>query len=407
MTKMISGDAKLEFQRTVVKLLGSNPFYAHMLMAVRRQFTTDDHVVPTACVTFDKPPRLIVNEQFFLKCTPTQRIGVLEHEILHLVFRHNDNTRFCQDKFSDGNLLMIAWDLVVNQLIDSDKLIKEAVTLEKFQMPPNKTAIWYYNELKKMRDEQLQKLQKALDACGGGGLGGSPQDGNNKNGGCCRPGQDQQNGNIDETEDALNIKSLVKDAYDRAKKHEGGNGIGKLPGAIKEYIESLIQPPKVPWNKELRNFRATLGKAKLESTTKRISKRFGTVPGTRIRGCAKILVAIDTSGSVSNEDLKLFSNEIRHMHRNGALIEVVECDTAVNRHYPYRGKIADVVGRGGTDLREIFNWIKQKKKIFDGLVILTDGFSPMFPTSPIPVRTLWVINKGQKCADWGKTIFIE
>lgn len=375
----------LEFERTVVRLLGANPFYAHILMSVRRGFTKDTKICETAQVSFGNSPVLTVNEDFFLKQTPEHRIGLLEHEILHLIFRHNK--RFISKEYTDwGNLMNIACDLVVNQMIKAERLPPDGQIPEIYDLPKNKTAEWYFEELKK---SPKLKFIKA------GGM--------NKGGGCCK--DDGKGGGDQELRDKITISGIIAGAYAKAKEHP--KGIGDLPGDLIQMIEALIAPPKVPWYKELRQFNASLGKASLKTTIKRESKRYGTIPGTKIKGGSYVLVVIDTSGSISDDDLKLFGNEIHHMHRNGAIIDIAMVDTMVHSVEPYRNRILKAKGRGGTDLRVIYDWIKKSNKRYDGLIFLTDGYTPWLEASPLPVKTLFVINKGKKCSDWGKTIHIE
>lgn len=401
-------DIKTEFEKTVFALIKENPFYGNLLMLVRRTFTKSAEV-PTAAVILQNPPVLIINENFFLNelakdgdkaKTKKYRMGVLEHEMLHMIMKH-DGIRFGESYNSDSNLLNISCDLAINQLINKERLPPCAQTVEMYELPENKTTEFYYSELKKKRDSGLKKVQALLK---NGGLNGIP--GVTK--GCCQPGKPDGNTSPSDwnAEIDLALRSIIKDAYERAKKDP--NGIGNLPGHVKELIEQLIAPPKIPWNKEIRQFPASLGRAKIQNTIKRESKRFGTTPGTRIWAHPKVLVGIDTSGSISADDLSLFANEIHHMHRNGCQIDIAEVDTVVHRCYTYNGKLPGVQGRGGTDLNAIFNWLKETKRLYDGIIILSDGYTVALPEKqPIAVKTLFVIHKGQKCADWGKTVFID
>jgi predicted metal-dependent peptidase len=63
---------------------------------------------------------------------------------------------------------------------------------------------------------------------------------------------------------------------------------------------------------------------------KRISKRFGTRPGIRIVRFKKLVVVIDTSGSLDESSLAQFFKEIDTIHKNGADVMVIECDAKVH-----------------------------------------------------------------------------
>jgi predicted metal-dependent peptidase len=142
----------------------------------------------------------------------------------------------------------------------------------------------------------------------------------------------------------------------------------------------------------LRLFGASSRRTRVVHTIRRVSKRYGTRPGIKIKRFQKLLVAIDTSGSIDTDALELFFSEVRGMWRNGAEITVLECDAVVQRVYPYRGEMPNVVsGGGGTDFDPVFEYINtQRKIIYDGLIYLTDGWADT-PTIRPACRVLWVI----------------
>jgi predicted metal-dependent peptidase len=148
----------------------------------------------------------------------------------------------------------------------------------------------------------------------------------------------------------------------------------------------------VDWRRVVKLFSESSSKTKVKNTMKRPSKRFGTVPGIKIKKLKKLLIAVDTSGSVEKQDFEVFFGEIYHLWRQGAEIKVVECDMVIQREYDYRGKTPDfVLGRGGTDFNEP---IRFANRVFqpDGLIYFTDGFArkpEIAPRCPL----LWVITK--------------
>lgn len=366
--------------------------------------------VPTAAVIFQSPPILVINENFFMslgsvnpeedKDLPMQlRLGVLEHEILHMVMRH-DGTRFPPEQYaSDSNLLNIAMDLTINQLIQPEKLLPVYQTIDKYDLPKDKTTEFYFAELKKLREKALKKYENLFK---NGGVG---------KGGCCSPGKLPEGLNAKDwnVEMDLALQSIIKEAYENALKHP--KGIGSLPGSVNELVKKLFEKPKVPWFKELRQFPASLGRSRLSTSIKRESKRYGTVPGNKIKGNARVLVCIDTSGSVSGEELSIFANEISHLHKNGAEVFVMCVDTVVHSVKQYQGKLPSVQGRGGTDLKVIWTWIRDHKFITDAIVVQSDGHTDMYPEPPSPIKTLWVLHNGKNSAlakiKWGKVIHID
>jgi predicted metal-dependent peptidase len=122
------------------------------------------------------------------------------------------------------------------------------------------------------------------------------------------------------------------------------------------------------------------------------SRRYGVSPGIKIKRKHRLLVALDTSGSVRAEELQLFFQEIHRLFRQGVEIEILECDVDIQRRYPYKGWPPEAVaGRGDTNYQpaiELFN----EETDFGGLIYFTDGEGP--PPFVEPKRPmLWVISR--------------
>jgi predicted metal-dependent peptidase len=87
-----------------------------------------------------------------------------------------------------------------------------------------------------------------------------------------------------------------------------------------------------------------------------------------------MLLAIDTSGSVSNDELMEFMNEIHHIYKAGVDITIVQCDTQINSIEKYDGKWELAVsGRGGTYFDPVLEYFNENNKTFTSLVYFTDG----------------------------------
>ena len=103
-------------------------------------------------------------------------------------------------------------------------------------------------------------------------------------------------------------------------------------------------------------------------------------------------VVIDTSGSISMDQLELFSAEIHGIWRSGADVHIIECDARVQRTYSYKGKALDnVQGGGGTSFDPAFEWLKNMRNgRFDACIYLTDGMASAPVVRPrCPV--MWVL----------------
>ena len=387
-----------ELSRCIIQMLFKEPFFNHLLSGIVRVVTEK---IPTAAVSFSgNKTQLLVNEQFFIKelRSQTNRVAVVKHEALHLLFKHL--FRMDLEKY-DRPLFNIAADLVVNQFIGSWKLPDSAVTLSTFPdlgLEANQTVEWYYERLKDLQDSgsgsgsgsslaprSAEALSKIL---------GKPNHSDHRFWGTPKDIEEQVHARAAETE----LERLIIQARERTPVKDHGT----IPGVINDLIDSMVESrkPKVDWRRVLRIFASTSRRTYIFSTIHRVSKRYGTRPGTKVKHLQKIAVAIDTSGSVSDSDLSKFFAEIDAMYRQGAEIKVIECDAEVQRTYNYNGHLpTEVAGRGGTVFNPVFAFLRSNRLTrYDGCIYLTDGYASE-PTIRPPCPLLWVITANGTTGD--------
>jgi predicted metal-dependent peptidase len=408
-SKSPSTDIHSELSRCVNQLLLKEPFYAHILAGTVRKITEE---VPTAAVGVNgKLLMLMVNEEFFLRSIRAlpERVAVLKHEVLHLVFRHLFREKFKEDP----ELYNIAADIVVNQYIGSPwKLPDDAVTLENFsdlELESGRSVEYYYERLKNL-SEQMDwnapgngKGEEESSKEGSGGKGNQPSSDPSgvppKSAQSLRELYGKQrhsdhsfwvvkgfgdsciaNGIPIEKNSIVGIEQDLKrhllDAFSRTPAKYYGN----IPLDIMRQIEIIREEmkPAVDWKRTLRIFSGSKGRTQIQHTMKRISKRYGTRPGIRIKRLKRLAVIIDTSGSLDEPTLQQFFYEIHSISRSGAQIHIIECDSEVKRGYDFKKKPhIELLGGGGTDYDPAFTYIRTFKGMrFDGCILLTDGFAP-------------------------------
>ena len=112
--------------KSIYQLLRSESFFAHVLANVTRVITPD---IPTMAVSFREDVfYLYVNPDFLANTlTIEQRVAVLKHEVLHLVFKH-----LFRSRGKERVLENLAADLVVNQYVDPWPLPEGAILLSTF-----------------------------------------------------------------------------------------------------------------------------------------------------------------------------------------------------------------------------------------------------------------------------------
>ncbi len=376
-----------ELARTGIDLLLREPFYAHLFGSLNKEIVGAGHPVDTLAVGQGRNTlTLYVNAHFWdtVLTNPEHRFGVVKHEILHLVFRH----LFVRDPFLDPILLNVAFDLVVNQFVERTQLPDDSIFLESFPalaLQAGQTWYYYYKQLENLRQGR------------GGEASGTPEQDLLNNIRSDTHGLERHQpwheirsrSELERDATEMHLDSLMQTAHQRTSAHAWG----ALPGELRELLEKqLLRPgPQLHWRLLLRLFTESASKTRLKNTIKRPSKRYGTVPGLRIRRRQRLLVAIDTSGSIGQDDLTAFFNEVFHLWRAGAQVDVLESDTKVYRQYTYRGSTPEMVtGRGGTDFNDVLEQANRQQP--DGLIFFTDGFANHPQVRPrMPV--LWVISR--------------
>lgn len=174
---------------------------------------------------------------------------------------------------------------------------------------------------------------------------------------------------------------------------------GSLPLGMVELIQKAAEG-KIDYRNALRAFRSSILSQKRHLTRMYPSRRFGFEQmGSRYEFTTRLLVAIDTSGSVGSEELGRYYRIITTFFKYGIQeIDVLMFDDDVQGEpvtlkEAQKGKQTfEVKGRGGTSFQAPVNYVAEHPG-YDGLIIMTDGYAPV-PSVPAFLKTklLWVID---------------
>lgn len=188
---------------------------------------------------------------------------------------------------------------------------------------------------------------------------------------------------------------------------------GSVPGGLMEIIKKAAEG-KIDYRNMLRMFRSSILSQQRHLTRMRPSRRFGFEQmGSRYEFTTKLLIAIDTSGSVGSEELGRYLRVITSFFKYGIQeISMLMFDYVVHGEpIVFKSKEKNkhelkVKGRGGTCFQAPIDYVGQHQE-YDGLIIITDGCAPT-PKLPPHFRTkvLWVIDnegKYRHCDDLRKT----
>jgi len=413
----MSIDSYQELAKAGRTLMLKEPFYGLFLIGLNKEMSKS---IPTACVAKDGINlKLVVNPEYMEKQDPTTRVAILKHEMLHIAMQHLGMF----DQFSDKKLLNVAADLEINQYISTELKgstwegldIKDG-EFKGVKLPLKAGTRTYYDLLQKELDEydkqqQSSGLGTGSDNGGNGDVVGDEKDETSNSGEGSGEGEGfaewfRSGGNGEEHslwEEFENLseaeKKLIQKQIDHQLKEvaeQTKRSRGTVPGELSSYIEKLFEKVEavIDWKQYLRRFGTRSAKIETKKTRKKPNIRFGSGPAIKIKPKRNTLVAIDTSGSVSDQDLIEFFNEIDAIHKTGTTVTIMECDSYVHRTYQYEGNKQDVLrvcGRGGTSFDPVMEEIFKAPGKYQNLIYLTDGYAPAPQRVPM-VPILWVIN---------------
>ena len=363
-------------------------FYGYFLFQMSRDIKFDISS-PTA-VNFKGSKYVIYfNPIIFLTLTMKQMESTIKHEILHILSMHLIRAK--EIKVGHGTLAInMAMDIVVNTYLD--------------HLPPYATTLEWVNlnySLKLLPFEPfeyyVEKLQTAIDLL-----------------------------EVDEdaTEDDSSIDEKIATDYNPENTHdiwEDSSDIDEKTlkeftekcidvsqkGNIPNYLESMIALLKnnkgeLPWNLYLKRLMGVVESNQKKTTTRRNRRQPDRLDlrGQLRSHKAKIVVALDISGSISDEEFNQAIKEVLGIVKNyNHEITIIECDSEIRRVYKIKS-IKDIKDRmnirGGTKFSPVFEYANHNK--VNLLVYFTDGKGEeQLLSQPKGYKTLWVISgRGDK-----------
>lgn len=214
----------------------------------------------------------------------------------------------------------------------------------------------------------------------------------------------------------LNLEELteeeleaIKQESERISQELSGELLSELKSrglgssALARDIESRLIPPQIPWEQFLRSFvrTASLKKSKRKSIRHQNKRKedngiWSPFPGKQKDKKVKLLVAFDTSGSVSDAEFIEMRNEILALHHLLSDVTVIYCDTEIahiekltaNSKLPPKR-----FGCGGTSFDPPFAWAIEKKFNPDIIIYGTDGECTLPPENlRINKPLLWLVS---------------
>ena len=385
------------------------------VLSIGNKTVSDD--IPTACTNGRDE---LYGRAFVDSLTDAELRFLILHECYHKMYRHLTTWKHLHDK--NHGVANQACDYNINgKLVDENKG-------DDFATMPRDADGKYMG----LFDEKFREgtgwmdtakifgiLDDGNDDGEGDGEGGNESGGDDSQGTSCAQGQgfdehDWEGANELSDEETKELEKDIDIAI-----RQGSMAAGKLGNNGNRNLDELMQP-QVDWREVLREFIQTTCTGSDYSTWKRPNRRYigaGVyMPSGITERIDELVIAIDTSGSISDTAVALFLSEVQSICATvkpekvrvlywgdevvgDEVYELNELDTLV--------RSTKVRGGGGTDVECVTAYMDAHKISPQAAIILTDGY--LFGDwGKWVCPTLWcVLDNKSATPDTGKVVHIQ
>lgn len=429
------------FEMTMFQLLndGKDAFYGTFLCNCNR-VKCYGMGAPFAHQMFNTKINLLINPLMIITLDQEVVKAYLKHEIIHLLAMHYERVEILKQRYAEMVPLM-ATDIITNVLLSEEvgkeNMHSQMLTLDKFngmfnealevnrentaeevsemiyQLSKNNQKLnKFINDYNSFVTEEIQKeLEKQIDDYQAGRNQEENDDVEMDFDDATSQASPQAMTEEQEMQQLANmlaasvmkvkgemmlignmLKNVVIDTNTRNR--------GKYPGGLMSLIKRITAPPVITWQQVLRRLINSLPAGKKPTQFRRDRRQpdrldlKGKLPDKEI----DLVFAIDTSGSVSNDDIANICSELFAITKlMKARVTVVECDTQVCKVYeansPEEVQV-DVAGRGGTSFTPVFEWLQENRNSDTVLIYSTDGYGEgQLACENTTQATIWLLTE--------------
>ena len=386
-----------------------NTYYGYFLMNMTFDVNFNSDIIAGIRLNTN-PPVFEANPLNLCRFKLKEILYIVCHEIEHIVLNHpaemvNINPERIPELYEKFNL---AADASVNDRLDEEKnpfirrpegAITSSYLGERFDIANIRhleNYLYYYNLIKDKQIENEDCQPNAMLS----NIGGHPNE---------DPSEDSNYTVSDQTmeitdhiwnegNDAFEMEDIVKEFVNQVYSTMNSEVRGLMPASFLEQIEILNKDKVLSWKQILKKYVGTVvaGKRKTRTRLNRRQPERFDISGKVDEKVIKIVVAIDTSASVTNGEIANIFNEIfAILATRKHEITVIECDAEIQKVYKAKKRSdiqAKVEGRGGTSYTPVIEYINNDRYFRDALLIyFTDGGGDDSIPKPLTYRNIWVL----------------
>lgn len=191
-------------------------------------------------------------------------------------------------------------------------------------------------------------------------------------------------------------ENAQKQIDDKIKKAEIEKGWGETGGNLQRELAGDLDF-SFDYRRVLTKFRANIVSVSRRLTRMKPSRRYGfSAMGSRYERKADILIAVDVSGSITDESFARFYHAIKNFFFLKIIenIDLIFFDVNLKNTRPVKFtknlKLAEIQGRGGTNFQPPIDYFLETRSRYSGMIIFTDG------EGEVPKKTgsdiLWILD---------------
>lgn len=333
--------------------------------------------------------QLIYNPEFLESLTEKEQCAVVLHEALHCAFQH---------LWRKGSREDDRWNRAADYAINNT--VNESFPLPKDSLVDSK----YYGMT---AEEIYDRLPKGSGGDKGKSKGGGKGDGNQQQGWCDKDQWAKKESEKRSLADKIlgRKKSKSKEEQEQLARKwkdilEGQmvRNYGSMPESIKRIIEKTYYVPVIDWASLVSSLLSDdVNDYTFAIPDRRFLEEDYILPSDYSQDKLKdVVFAYDTSGSISEDDLKAFYGETQNLMKNFTNLQgwAAICDADLHGFHELDTQkgFADFgfVGGGGTDFRPVFNKIKNKNMRPKALFYFTDT-EGSFPAHSPEYPVFWLV----------------
>lgn len=382
-TEDLNSDFKKEFfylvENVVIDMLEKeDAFFGQFMIKIKRDIKLDI-TWPLATVPKLDGFTMYFNPILFLMCNKSEMGALFKHEIYHIMYSHYDREKELKSKYTKL-AVNLALDISINQFIKNLPMNAHRI---------DTVAIEYDVKLNEdmVCEVYAELIEKAIKIKAKNVISNSKDDT------ICNMID------LSKAHDVWSEVELNKDSLKDLTKKTAINAFkGKGPKDIEAIINSYNERPEISWKDILKKLLPSLRAGQKKTITRRNRRQPERLElrGTLPNNVPEILVAIDISASMSDEEVYKIMIEILGITQSRSdKITVIECDNEVKRVYEIKSK-NDIKKRstntGSTLFSPVFEYIKKNNLRNHVLIYFTDGVGEEeLKVRPINANTIWVL----------------